>query len=71
MGYRPTVICGKLSHEFGKFYGYVDHSNLSSVKWLIDHNKITVRAAKRKLTAHSVKEIRVMLCKPELIPVAE
>lgn len=42
MGYRPSIyVDGELIIEFGKFYGYVDHSdNLKSVMWLKNHDKI-------------------------------
>lgn len=41
MGYRPTIICGNESHEFGKFYGYIENGDdIKSIKWLIEHNKI-------------------------------
>lgn len=42
MGYRPTIICGNESHEFGKFYGYVEERGkvLKSIEWLLEHNKI-------------------------------
>lgn len=44
MGYRPTIICGNESHEFGKFYGYVEERGevLKSIEWLLEHNKINV-----------------------------
>ena len=40
MGYRPTIICGELRHEFGKFYGYVNLSNLLSIEFLKNNHKI-------------------------------
>ena len=41
MGYRPSIyVDGELMVEFGKFYGYVDHNDLKSIKWLEDHKKI-------------------------------
>lgn len=41
MGYRPGIyVDGELMVEFGKFYGYVDHDDLKSIKWLDDHGKI-------------------------------
>lgn len=40
MGYRASIICGDYDIELPKFYGYVKHSDLYSIKWLIKHNKI-------------------------------
>ena len=41
MGYRPSIyINDEFVIEFGKFYGYVDLSNLKSIKWLEEHGKI-------------------------------
>ena len=41
MGYRPSIyIDNKFIFEFGKFYGYVDHDDLKSIKWLNEHGKI-------------------------------
>lgn len=43
MGYRPSIkIDGEYIIEFGKFYSYVKHDNLKSIKWLEDHKKIEV-----------------------------
>lgn len=41
MGYRPAIICGNESYEFGKFYGYIGKTEeLKSIKWLKENNKI-------------------------------
>lgn len=41
MGYRPTIICENESHEFGKFYGYIEESeDIKSIKWLQENNKL-------------------------------
>ena len=40
MGYRASIKCEDYDIELPKFYGYVRHEDLYSMKWLIEHNKV-------------------------------
>lgn len=40
MGYILNISCDSNGVYLDKFYGYVDHEDLKSIKWLIDHNKL-------------------------------
>lgn len=42
MGYRLTISCPDLceSPELGKFYGYVKHDDLKSIKYLVDNHLV-------------------------------
>lgn len=64
MGYRPTITCGKYSHEFGKFYGYVNLDNLKSINWLVEHKKL-------EDYADGDPEIVFTCCNPEIDFTAE